>query len=140
MDNEVKELNDRAHELMQNEQWKAAIALIESKPALVEQDASLSWNLGWAYFKLENWKTAQLHLSRAVSLQPTSGVSWWALGVAQMEDGMLEEAESNLKVSLSLSDSSLCRGTLGLILMMRGKLAEAEQVHLAGIELKPDAP
>ena len=116
-----------------------AIELIESKPLLFERSAELSWNLGWAYFKLEDWKAAQTHLSRARDLEPGKASSWWALSVAQMEDGLLEEAERNVKEALRLRDTSNFRGTLALILMQRGKLGEAEQVHLKGIELKPES-
>jgi len=140
MENDCKEVNDRAQALMGEEQWTEAIKLIESQPQMFERDADLSWNLGWAYFKLGNWKTAQHHLSRATRLDPIRGASWWALGIAQMEDGILDEAEINVKEALRLRDSTHFRSTLALILMQRGKVAEAEQVHLTGLELKPDSP
>jgi Flp pilus assembly protein TadD len=140
MEPETQQLNERAEALMDAEQWTEAIELIESKPLLFESDAELSWNLGWAYFKLDDWKTAQSHLSRARDLEPARAASWWALGVVQREDGLLEEAERNVREALRLRDSSSFRRTLALILMQRGKLGEAEQVHLKGIELKPDSP
>ena len=140
MERESKQLNERAEALMDAEQWTEAIMLIESEPLLLETNAELSWNLGWAYFKLGDWKTAQLHLKRARALEPTLAASWWALGVAQREDGLLEEAERNLKEALRLRDSTNFRRSLALTLMERGKLGEAEQVHLKGIELKPESP
>ena len=88
---------------------------------------------------LEDWKAAQEHLSRATTLDPSMAASWWALGAAQMEDGILDEAERNVKWALRLRDSSHFRRTLALILMKRGKLGEAEQVHLQGLELKPES-
>jgi len=139
MDIKSTELNKQAQDLMDAEQWAQAIKLIESKPLRFEDDAELSWNLGWAYFKLENWKAAQVHLSRARTLDPRMAASWWALGLAQMEDGLLAEAEQNVKEALRLRDTSHFRQTLALILMQRGKLGEAEQVHLRGIELKPES-
>jgi protein O-GlcNAc transferase len=139
MENESEQLNEQAQELMQEERWVDAIKLIESHPSLLEQHAELSWNLGWAYFKLENWKAAQMHLSRSRGLNPKLAAAWWALGAAQMEDGVLDEAERNVKEALRIRDSSNARGTLALILMHRGKLGEAEQVHLRGIELKPES-
>ena len=99
---------------MDAEQWSEAIKLIESEPLLFEKDAELSWNLGWCYFKLEDWKAAQGHLSRARSLDPSMAESWWALGAAQMEDGLLEEAERNVKEALYLRDSSHVSNNLGL--------------------------
>lgn len=140
MENESKQLNEHAQELMQEERWVDAIKLIESHPSLFEEDAELTWNLGWAYFKLENWKAAQVHLSRARDLNPKLAAAWWALGAAQMEAGVLAEAERNVKEALRIRDSSNARLTLALILMQRGKLAEAEQIQLRGIQLKPESP
>lgn len=139
VETESTQLNERAEELMDAEQWAEAIKLLESKP-LFETDAELSWNLGWAYFKLGDLTTAQLHLSRARALNPGRAASWWALGVVQREAGLLEEAEWNVKEALRLRDSSNFRQTLALILMRRGKSGEAEQVHLKGIKLKPESP
>ena len=76
MENESKQLNEQAQELMQEELWVDAIKLIESQPSLLERHAELSWNLGWAYFKLENWKAAQVHLSRACGLNPKLAAAW----------------------------------------------------------------
>ena len=140
MDYGPQELNERAQALMSEEQWVEAIALIESQLQTFENDAELCWNLGWAYFKLDSWKTAEEHLSRAAELDPTMGSAWWALGTVQMKAGILDKAERNVKEALRLRDSSNFRGTLALILMERGKLAEAEQIHQKGLELKPNSP
>lgn len=43
---ESEQLNERAEELMDAEQWTEAIQLIESQPQLFQSDAQLSWNLG----------------------------------------------------------------------------------------------
>jgi Flp pilus assembly protein TadD len=133
------ELNGRAQLLMQDERWSEAIALIQSNTSH-ETDAELSWNLGWAYFKLADYAAAELHLSRATQLTPTRAAAWWALGTAQREHGLLDDAERNLRHSLILKDSSNARSALALALMQRNKLAEAEQVHLTGLELKPESP
>jgi Flp pilus assembly protein TadD len=140
MERDTKHLNDRAEALMGEEQWAQAIKLIESQPEIFERDADLSWNLGWAYFKLGDWKAAQRHLSRAATLAPARGAFWWALGAVQREDGKLAQAERNVNEALRLRDATHFRRTLALILMERGKLAEAEQVHLKGLELKPESP
>src|SRR5437763_622589 len=123
------ELNERAQSLMQDERWSDAIALIESDSSHLT-DAELSWNLGWAYFKLDNYDAAELHLTRATQLTPSRAAAWWALGTAQREHGLLDDAERNLKHGLTLKDSSNTRSALALTLMQRGKIAEAEQIHL----------
>jgi Flp pilus assembly protein TadD len=81
-----------------------------------------------------------LHLKRATQLTPTRAATWWALGTAQREHGLLEEAERNLKHALMLKDSSNSRAALALVLMEGGRTAEAEQIHLTGLELKPESP
>ena len=138
MGDDATQLNNRAEKLMQKEQWAEVVRLIESQPQMLERDDVLSWNLGWAYFKLGDFKSSQLHLSRAVKLNPKRGASWWALGAVQREDGLLVKAERNVKRALRLRDVGHWRATLALILMQRGKLTEAEQVHLKGLELKPE--
>ena len=140
MDKNSEELNNRVQLLMDEEHWNEAITLLESYPSAVESHAELSWNLGWAYFKKSDWRTAERHLSHAVRLAPTKAAAWWALGVAQHEGGKLYEAERNLKEALCLRDSSTFRQALALVLMERGKFAEAKQVHLKGLELKPESP
>jgi Flp pilus assembly protein TadD len=137
---EVKiELNERAEALMEDERWSDAIALIRSSKSF-ETDGDLSWNLGWSYFKLEDYAAAQSHLERATELAPTNAVAWWALGLAQRENGLLDEAELSLKHSLMLRDSSISRSALAIALKQRGKLVAAEQIHLTGLELKPESP
>src|SRR5687768_8887804 len=100
MENESKKLDEEAQALMQEERWSDAINLIESRPSLFETDAKLSWNLGWSYFKLEDWQSAQVHLSRARNLDRKMAASWWALATAQMKAGALDEAERNVKEAL----------------------------------------
>jgi Flp pilus assembly protein TadD len=133
------ELNERAQLLMRDERWSDAIALIQAHVS-DETDGALSWNLGWAFFKLEDYDSAELHLKRATQLTPTSAAAWWALGTAQHELGLLEDAEENLKRALTLKDSSNSRMVLAVVLMERGRLAQAEQIHLTGLELKPESP
>ena len=79
MDDDVaKELNERAKAVMAEERWREAIEIIEAEPKLLEADASLSWNLGWAYFKLDDYVSAERHLAHASRLQPGLAAAWWA--------------------------------------------------------------
>jgi len=36
-----------------------------------ENDADLSWNVGWAYLKIGDYRAAERHLGRATQLTPT---------------------------------------------------------------------
>ena len=140
MDDDVaKELNERAKAVMAEERWREAIEIIEAEPKLLEADASLSWNLGWAYFKLDDYVSAERHLAHASRLQPGLAAAWWALGEVQRVAGRYADAERNLKRALELRDGALRRLSLAITLMKQGRFAEAEQVHLKGLELKPES-
>jgi predicted Zn-dependent protease len=139
MDTAAKELIERAEAIMSEEKWSEAINLLEAQPYLIEHDFALSWDLGWAYFKLADYESAESHLARATELQPRSAVAWWALGEAQRHAGRLVEAERNLKEALRLKDGTIGRLSLAIALMERGKWAEAELVHLKGLELEPES-
>ena len=133
------ELKERVDSLMEDERWSDAIALIQSESSYLT-DFETCWNLGWAYFKVGDYAVAQMHLARATELMPTNAVGWWALGLSQREHGSLREAERNLKHALALKDSSIGRSALAIALMQRGKITQAEQIHLSGLELKPESP
>ena len=139
MDTAANELRERAEAIMSEESWLEAINLLQTQPELIEHDYALSWDLGWAYFKLEDYELAESHLARATKLNPQSAVAWWALGEAQRHAGRLVEAERNLKEALRLRDGTIGRLSLAISLMERGKWAEAEQVHLKGLELEPES-
>src|SRR5690349_23155193 len=102
------ELNERAESLMQDDRWSDAIALIESDSSHLT-DPDLSWNLGWAYFKIDDFAAAELHLGRATQLAPTRAAAWWALGTVQRHHGLFDEAELNLRQALTLKDTSIAR-------------------------------
>ena len=140
MDTAANELLERAEAIMSEEKWREAVNLLEAQPDLIEHNYALSWDLGWAYFKLEDYESAESHLTRAMKLQPRSAAAWWALGEAQRHAGKLVEAEQNLKEALRLRDGTIGRLSLAISLMERGKWAEAEQVHLKGLELEPESP
>lgn len=139
MDPAAKELRERAEAIMDEERWGDAIQLLEARPELIDDDYALSWDLGWAYFKLEAYESAEPHLARATKLRPRSAAGWWALGEVQRHTDRLAEAERNLKRALTLKDGALRRLSLTIVLIERGKCAEAEQVHLEGLELDPDS-
>ncbi len=139
MDDAAKELNTRAEAIMAEDRWREAIEIIEAEPRLLKADASLSWNLGWAYFKLDDYAAAERHLARARRLQPGWAVAWWALGEVQRWAGHFADAERNLKRALELRDGALRRLSLAITLMKQGRFAEAEQIHLKGLELKPES-
>lgn len=135
----AKELNERVETVMAEGRWREVVKIIEAEPKLLESDASLSWHLGWAYFKLDDYISAERHLTRASRLRPWWAAAWWALGEVQREAGHFAEAARNLKRALELKDGAQRRHSLAVALMEQGRLFEAEQVHLKGIELNPES-
>jgi tetratricopeptide (TPR) repeat protein len=135
----AKKLSERAEAVIAEGRWLEAIKILEAEPKLLEFDASLSWYLGWAYFKLDDYASAERHLARASRLQPWWAAAWWALGEVQREAGHFAEAARNLKRALELKDGAQRRHSLAIALREQGRFVEAEQVHLKGLELNPES-
>ena len=124
---------------MQREQYAEAIKLLRKRASEAKNDWRLTWNWGWCYFKLDNYRAAKVHLRRATKLAPDKAACYWAFGLACSEAGNYRMAETALLKALSLKDSYLARLSLALTYQKVGKLEKAECVHLEGIALKPDA-
>jgi tetratricopeptide (TPR) repeat protein len=139
MDDDAKELNERVKAVMAEGKWCETVKIIEAEPKLLESDASLSWHLGWAYFKLDVYVSAERHLARASRLQPWWAAAWWALGEVQREAGHFAEAARNLKRALELKDGAQRRHSLAIALMEQRRFFEAEQAHIEGLELNAES-
>jgi tetratricopeptide (TPR) repeat protein len=126
--------------LMRNERWKAAVHFLEGHAELVKGDFSLSWTMGWAHCKQEQFGEARRFLLQAIRLaqEPRDEcVGHWALGLSNRGLGQYDQAEASLRESLRISDYFPARLELALLLTELGRSAEAEQVHLDGIQVKP---
>jgi Flp pilus assembly protein TadD len=124
--------------LMSEERWEQAVALL-SPIADSSSGFSVLWDLGWAHFKLGDYRLAQQYLRRAVSIEPNNPSGYYGLGAVLLTDGLDSDAELALSRALELRDSSLARLSLALALMKQGRFQEAENVHLVGLELQPDS-
>lgn len=125
---------------MRRGQYTEAITLLRRHGTEAKNDWQHSWNWGWCCFQIDNFQAAKVHLRRATQLAPDDSICHWAFGTACLEAGNYRSAETSLRKVLALKDSYLARICLALTYMKVGKLEEAEQVHLQGIALKPDAP
>jgi tetratricopeptide (TPR) repeat protein len=125
--------------LMDIEAYDEIVARLNEEPELDQKDFKLHWSLGWSYYKLRQFEEAALWLRRAVEIEPFQFAGYFALGVTLEELGELDEADANLRLSLRLKDSSVARQALAVVLMEKGAFAEAERVHLDGLQVKPNS-
>ena len=135
--NEKDNLIDLVTSLMKDESWGEAITMLESRPDLVEKHIDLSWNLGWAFFKIGELEKAIKYLSQSVRLGPNKAVTHWALANVLTEKGEFSEAETEFITSLSLKETDSARIGLAFVYLSQGSVEKAERTHLEGIRLVP---
>jgi len=137
MTESAEQVYKRALSEMKKEQWLAAIKLLKRDMAVVQTNWRFSWNLGWCYFKLEKFDSARRHMIRAAQIAPENPTCKWGLGNIYLKKRRFKKAEIILTESLGIKESHLTRIALALAFLSQGKVAEAENVHLEGIKLKP---
>jgi len=125
--------------LMKDESWDETISTLKSRLDLVENHSDLSWNLGWAFFKIGDLENAVKYLSQSVRLGPNKAVTHWALANALTEKGELAEAETEFIASLSLKDTDSARIGLAFLYLSQGLVEKAERTHLEGIGMAPSS-
>lgn len=135
----AEELNKKAQSLMKREHWKEAIDFLQINKTIVKKQWELSWNLGWCYFKLEQFDDARKYLINARKLAPKNHICYWALGTVYQHLHYYKRAEKSLINALKIKDSYLARLILALVYLQQGKFDEAENIHLEGIKLKPQS-
>ena len=131
------QLYKRALSEMKRERWLDAIALLQLDQALLQKDWRFSWNLGWCYFKLDEFDDARKYMLRAVQMAPENPICKWGLGNVYLKKKRFKKAEAVLAESLRIRESHLTRIALALAYLSQGKVVEAENVHLENIRLKP---
>jgi Tfp pilus assembly protein PilF len=131
------ELYKRASYLMWKERWPEAIKLLKPECTPAKRDWRSSWNLGWCYFKVGKLDSARKQLIRATRLSPENPACKWALGIVYLDLKQFRKAEAILAESLRLKESHNTRIALALAYLSQGKAANAENVHLEGIRLRP---
>jgi tetratricopeptide (TPR) repeat protein len=86
----------------QNRNLKQGLALIEKAVRQKPDDGYIVDSLGWAYFRLGNFKEATKHLERAVELRPEDPVLNDHLGDAYWRVGREREARFQWEQALTL--------------------------------------
>jgi tetratricopeptide (TPR) repeat protein len=124
--------------LMQKEDWRRAIKLLNRNPSALEGNWKLLWNCGWCYFKLERMNTAQKYLAKAAQLAPERFACKFGLGMVYLEKQKYRKAERMLSQALDMNQHHhATRIGLALAYLAQGKIEEAEKIHLDGISLRP---
>ncbi|MGH6816401.1 MAG: tetratricopeptide repeat protein [Hyphomicrobiaceae bacterium] len=86
----------------QNRNLRQGMALIEKAVALKPEDGFIVDSLGWAHYRLANYKEAVIHLERAVELTPYDPVLNDHLGDALWRVGRRREARFQWEQALTL--------------------------------------
>jgi Flp pilus assembly protein TadD len=134
------ELFGAVEQRLEQEDWLGAIAAVHGHDALVASDARLSWDVGWAHYKISSLRRAEQHLGDAVALDPGWAVAHFGHGVILRELERTADAEQALRRSLALRDGHLPRLILSVMYLGLGRDAEAEAVQREGVERRPDDP
>lgn len=134
--NRADRLNEKVSALMKKDRLLEAISLLKNEHSAVEQNWRLCWNLGWCYFRLDRFLQAQKVFARALELSAGNSVCGWGLGLAYLKRKDFRKAEQHLVESLRIKDFYPARIALASAYLSQGKVAEAENTHLAGIERK----
>lgn len=133
-------LHDSVQAHMERQEWAEAADLLAASADRATSSFELSWNHGWALYKLEDMEGAIALLGRASELDPSSPVALWALGVVY---GQLDEvglADDFLNRSLEAGESFPARFELAFSLHRQGRLEEAQAQHERNLELNPLSP
>ena len=97
-------------------------------------------NLGAVEFRMEDYDASELHLNRAVRLNPDAGAAWVTLGVLYLEIGRLDDALAALTRAVVLEPRDWrAHNYLGVAAGRKGWLYGAEQELGKAIELNPNA-
>lgn len=129
--------HDKASRLMKAERWQEAHEILVQVCAESPEVYSVHWDCGWCLVKLGKPLEAVPPLARATELEPSRAEAHWALGLAQAQAGLREQAQRSLLRSLALKDTYVARLALARLYQEAGRPSEAENVYREGIRLQP---
>lgn len=119
---------------------QAATACFENARALLPQDHRWPHYLGSVALEDRDLETAIRELGRATELEPADASAWIKLGRAQLDAGLLAEAEASFSTALTLApgDAAALHG-LGRVAQDRGEHREAIRRFEAALQAQPEA-
>jgi tetratricopeptide (TPR) repeat protein len=133
-------IHDSVQAHMERQEWAEAADVLSTVAERAAGSFELSWNRGWALYKLDDFEGAIAHLGRAAELDPSSPVALWALGVVYGQLDEADVAEDFLTRSLEAGDSLPARFELAFLYHRQGRLDEALEQHERNLELHPLSP
>ena len=97
-------------------------------------------NMGWAYYKKGDRKSAIEYFKKAVAMKPNFGLAYYNLGLAYKDNQQLEEAIAALRSAVGLASNFLgAHFQLGLLYFNSGKRGEAEKSFQAVVRIAPQS-
>ena len=93
---------DRAVQLLQQEQFDAAIPLLVEVTVAAPQVTTAHINLGMAYSRVSDLERAEVSLKRALELNPRHPVAHNELGTVYRKTGRFAEARQSYETALAL--------------------------------------
>ncbi len=132
--------NDLGFVLMQQQQWKRAVAAFKQAISLDPRYERAFYNLGISYRKLNDLNAAESAYRSAVEINPYYNEAWFNLGLLLYSKNALDEAkQAFLQITENTRTSRFSRAfyQLGLISAQEGNDAEAIDFYDQSILLTP---
>jgi len=108
-----------------NQQWQSPLSFYQHDAQLSQNSFLLETNLGVEYFRHKNFDEAEKAFLRAIEIEPSYGVAHNNLGVILKQKGKTEEAVSEYKKAITLSNYYLAYINLGDIYFTNQNYKEA---------------
>lgn len=136
----IDELRAEAADYQDALDWASTAILLERHRAAAREDYGLCCEAGWSLRQLGRLTEARDWLEHAAGIEPASHLAYYFIGVVYYDLEEYGRAMKALQHSLALREGYLPRNTLALVLQAVGRNAEAERMHRANLEQKPESP
>lgn len=115
-----------------NNIWMSELAFTNSMLKEFPESAAAQYNVGALYLREGNYKEAELHMNKAVQLDPLSYKAWYNMGILYLKGNNINAALNAFNKSIELHQYPEAYFNRALIYMATGRsaaaLADAEKV------------